>query len=110
MLTGCRAPAVAVPRERDVGGLVDQHPRVAFRFQFLLPRGEGGPDRGARGADALARLGAGGRRQRPDLGVGQRDRRPVAGMGQPGRLQLIEARGAGHGGQRIVDHALHRLR
>ncbi len=96
----------AVPGQGDVGGLLHQHPPVAFGLQLVLPGGQGGPDRGARGADPLARLGPGGRRQRPDLGVGERDRRPVAGVGQPGRLQLVKGPGRGDGSQRLVEHAL----
>ena len=70
------AGGLPVPRQRHVDGLVDQHPLVAVGLQLGLAVGQRRPDRGAGRADALARLGPRGRRQRADLGVGQGDAAP----------------------------------
>ena len=81
MVSGCRAPwRRAVPGQRDVDGLLDQHPLLVLGLELGLPGGERLVDGAAGLADALAGVLAGLRRQRADLAVGQRQRRPVAGV------------------------------
>ena len=74
------AARAAVPGQRDVDGLLDQHPLLVLGLEHGLPRGERLADRAAGLADALAGVLAGLRRQRADLAVGQRERRAVAGV------------------------------
>ncbi|GAA3306753.1 hypothetical protein GCM10020219_004020 [Nonomuraea dietziae] len=84
------APRDAVPRQRDVDGLLDQDAGVALGLQLGLARGERLVDRLAGAADALARLGAGRGRQGADLTVGQRDRRTVSGVREADLLECVE--------------------
>ena len=102
---GQRVPGAGgdpVPRQRDVDRLLDQDPLVALGLELGLPGGQRLGDRTAGGADPLARLGLGGRRQRADLPVGQRQRRPVAGVLEPDRLERVEVGGGGDRGERGV--------
>ena len=70
----------SVPRQRDVDGLVDEHPGVAGRLELGLAGRQGLGHGAARGADPPAGLGPGRRGQRADLAVGQGQRRAVAGV------------------------------
>ena len=107
VVSGCRAPrGGAVGRQRDVDGLLDQHPLLVLGLEHLLPRGERLVDRAAGLADPLPGLLAGLRRQRADLAVGQRERRPVAGVLEPDLLELGEVAGRGDRRERGVAHRL----
>ena len=106
VVSGCRAPrGRAVGRQRDVDGLLDQHPLLVLGLEHRLAGGERLVDRAPRLADPLAGLLARLRRQRADLAVGQRQRRPVAGVLEPDLLELVEVGRGGDGGQRVVAHA-----
>ena len=103
VVIGCRAPpGHAVGRQRDVDGLLDQHPLLVLGLQHGLPRGQRLADRAAGLADPLAGLLAGLRRQRADLPVGQRQRRPVAGVLEPDLLERGQVGGRGDRRQRGV--------
>ena len=92
---GERVPGAAgdaVGRERDVDGLLDQHPLLVLDLEHRLPLGERLVDRAARLADALAGLLARLRRQRADLAVGQGQRRAVPGVLDPHLLERPRGR------------------
>ncbi len=81
VVIGCRAPAGSRSvGQRDVDGLLDQHPLLVLGLEHLLAGGERLVDLAAGLADALAGVLAGLRRQRADLAVGERERRTVAGV------------------------------
>ena len=80
----------AVGRQRDVDGLLDQHPLLGLGLEDRLAGGQGLADRAAGLADPLAGLLAALRRQRADLAVGQGERRAVAGVLDPDLLQGVE--------------------
>ena len=88
------APAerAAAGGQRDVDGLLGEDALVALGLELDLPGGEGLGDPAAGLADALAGLGLGARRQRPDLAVGQGEGAPVALVGAAHGLELVEAR------------------
>ena len=92
------AAAVAVGGQRDVDGLLDQHPLLVLGLELHLPRGEGLVDRTPGLADALAGVLAGLRRQGADLAVGQGQRRAVAGVLEADRLERLEVGGGGDRG------------
>ena len=100
VVSGCRAPAGdPVPGQRDVDGLLDEHPGVALGLELGLPGGQRLGDGAAGGAHPLAGLRLGGRRQRPDLAVGQGQGGPVAGVLEAGGLERVEVGRRGDGGQ-----------
>ena len=93
---GDRVPGAGghpVGRQRDVDGLLDQHPLLVLGLEHRLPLAERLVDRAAGLADPLAGLLAGLRRQRADLAVGQRQRGAVAGVVDPHLLELGEVGG-----------------
>ena len=82
---------LAVPGQRDVHGLLDQHAAVAFGLQ-LVPAGSARACRMAARA-APTRLPASARAaggSAPISALASVMRRPVAGVRQPGGLELIE--------------------
>ena len=92
----------AVDGQRDVDGLLDQHPLLVLGLEHLGAGGQGLGDRPAGLADALAGLLACLRRQRADLAVGQGQRRAVACVVEP---DLLERGQVGRGpdrGERLV--------
>ena len=111
VVSGCREPrGRAVDRQRDVDGLLDQHPLLVLGLEHLGPGGERLVDRAAGLADPLAGLLAGLRRQRADLAVGQRERRPVAGVVEPDLLERGEVGGGRDGRERGVAQRPRRAR
>ena len=112
VVSGWRAPAgAAVVRQRDVDGLLDQHPVVALGLELGLPVPRApGPTRAARLADALAGLGLGLRGQRADLAVGQGERAAVTGVREADCLERVEVGGGCDRGQGRGGRACHRLR
>ena len=91
----------AVPREGDVDGLLDEHPRLGLDLELGLALGQGLVDRAARLADplagVLARLG----RQRADLAVGQGQRGTVTRVLGADVLEGLEIGGRRDRGQRL---------
>ena len=105
VVSGCRLPrGVAVDRQRDVDGLLDQHPLLVLGLEHHGAGGERLVDRATRLADPLAGLLARLRRQRTDLAVGQRQRRPVARVLEPDLLELGEVAGGLDRGEGGVAH------
>jgi hypothetical protein len=90
-------------RDRDVHGLLAQDARVALGLELGLAGRECLLHAAAGGADALAGVLAGGRRQGADLAVGERERAAVARVVEAGALELVEVRGGGDGVQRLGD-------
>ena len=103
VVIGCRAPAGdAIGRQRDVDGLLDQHPLLVLDLEHGLALGERLVDRAAGLADALAGLLARLRRQGTDLAVGQGERRPIARVVDPHLLERVEVGGRGDRRERGV--------
>jgi hypothetical protein len=100
----------AVPRQRDVDRLVDQHSSVSFGLEFGLASRERRAHRGPGLAHPLAGCSARGGWELADLPIRQRERRTVARVCEPGGSELIQVGRLGNGGERVVDVALHLLR
>ena len=95
--------------QRDVDGLLDQHPRLGLGLELGLAGGERLRDGAAGLADPLARLLAPVGRQRADLAVRQRQGRSVAGVLDPDLLQLLEVGGGRDRGERGVARGVNLL-
>ena len=93
-------------RQRDVDGLLDQHPLLVLGLEHGLPGGERLVDGAAGLADALAGLLARLRRQGADLAVGEGQRRAVAGVVEAHLLEGVEVGGVRDRGERRVAHRL----
>ena len=106
---GERVPGPGRPArrgQRDVDGLLDQHPLLVLDLELGLPGRQRLVD-GAPGlADALAGVLAGLRRQRADLAVGQRQRRPVAGVVDADLLEARQVLRPRDGRKGLVAHLL----
>ena len=92
------AATATVGGQRDVDGLLDQHPLLVLGLEHGLTGGDGLVDRTTGLTDALTGLLAGLRGQRADLAVGQRQRRAVAGVVD---AHLLEGVQVGRGGDRL---------
>ena len=92
VVSGCRAPTQApVGRQRDVDGLLDQHPRVALGLELGRARGRAPCRSRPRAAPTrwpAAFCAAGGSAPISRLASASGERSPS--VGQPGRLQLVE--------------------
>ena len=111
---GQRVPGAlrgAVPRQRDVDGLLDQHPRLVLGLELGLPGRRAPASTAPRAcADAHAGVLAGLRRQRADLPVRQRQRRAVAGVLGADPLERVEVGGGGDRGEGGLAHRLDLVR
>jgi hypothetical protein len=81
---------VAVVGQRDVDGLLDEHPLLVLGLELLGTPLEGHVHGTAGLTDPLPGLLAGLRWERPDLAVGEGERRPVTRVRQPDLLELGE--------------------
>ena len=86
-----------VPRQRDVDGLLDEHPLVALGDEHLAAGVERGLRLLAGGVDALAGVGALGAGQRAQLAAGQLQRRTIAEVGGSDRGQRGQIGGSVEG-------------
>ena len=86
------AAGTAVPGQRDVDGLLDEHPRVALGAQRRQPGVVRGLRRGERLVEPAAGGGPLGRRQRADVAAGQPQRRAVAQVRRLRPGQRVELR------------------
>ena len=105
VVIGCRAPrGRAVPGQRDVDGLLDQHPLLGLGLELGLARGEGLVDRAAGLADPRpASLRAcGGSAPISRLASASGERSPAC-VGAD-LLERVEVGGRRDRGQRLVAH------